>query len=77
MKIYVVFDDQSRNINIFESLDAANGFALDHLTFTDDDRFWSEANGGNFLPWGREMKLVLTLGGRYIFVREAEVVPSS
>jgi len=77
MKVYVVFDDQRRNINIFESLDSANGFALDHLTFTDDGGLWLEANGGNFLPWGKEMKLVLALGGRYIFVREAEVVLSS
>lgn len=76
MKVYVVFDDQIRDLNVFESVDMANGFALDRVTYLDDERFWIEANGGDFSPWGEEMKLVLAIGSRYIFVREVEVVPS-
>lgn len=76
MKAYAVFDNQTTNLNLFESIDMANGFALDRVTYLNDERFWIEANGGDFSPWGEEMKLVLAMGSRHIFVREVEVVPS-
>lgn len=70
MIIYVVTDCRGDTLRAFESLETANGFALDRSTDGED---WVEENNGDFSNYGPGMMLALRSGYERLYVERVEL----